>query len=150
MPPELMDMLRTLLCADIKTISDDWKLKRGWFRGGGGVPHTNQWVLPTEGLIRACLVLGKDRFPAEYELGVANLLRALDVQGKQGEFNEGIGYAMFTVSSRRDRPTCPAPSSASARNTPGSAPLRTSLFWPARKSPLLIGLALLARCIHRT
>ena len=63
------------------------------------MPQTNQWVLPTEGLIRACLVLGKDRFPAEYELGVANLLRALDVQGKQGEFNEGIGYAMFTVSS---------------------------------------------------
>jgi hypothetical protein len=63
------------------------------------VPQTNQWVLPTEGLIRACLVLGKDRYAAEYELGVANLVRALDVQGKQGEFNEGIGYAMFTVRS---------------------------------------------------
>ncbi len=98
-PPELMDKLRTLLRAEIKTITEDWKLKRGWFRGGKGVPQTNQWVLPTEGLIRACLVLGKDRYPAEYELGVANLLRALDVQGKQGEFNEGIGYAMFTVSS---------------------------------------------------
>ena len=98
-PPELMDQLRTLLRAEIKTISEDWQLKRGWFRGGKGVPQTNQWVLPTEGLIRACLVLGKDRYAAEYELGVANLLRALDVQGQQGEFNEGIGYAMFTVSS---------------------------------------------------
>lgn len=98
-PAELMDKLHTLLRAEIKTISDDWKLKRGWFRGGRGVPQTNQWVLPTEGLIRACLVLGKDRHPAEYDLGVANLLRALDVQGKQGEFNEGIGYAMFTVDS---------------------------------------------------
>jgi len=98
-PPELMDKLRTLLRAEIKTISEDWQLKRGWFRGGKGVPQTNQWVLPTEGLLRACLVLGKDRSAAEYELGVANLLRALDVQGQQGEFNEGIGYAMFTVSS---------------------------------------------------
>ena len=41
----------------------------------------------------------KEQFPAEYELGVANLLRALDVQGRQGEFNEGIGYATMTVAS---------------------------------------------------
>ena len=41
-------------------------------------------VLPTEGLILACLVLGKDRYAAEYELGVANLLRVLDVQGQTG------------------------------------------------------------------
>ena len=98
-PPELMDKLRALLRAEIETITEDWKLKRGWFRRGNGVPQTNQWVLPTEGLIRACLVLGKDRYAAEYELGVTNLLRALDIQGKQGEFNEGIGYATFTVSS---------------------------------------------------
>jgi len=98
-PPELMDKLRTLLHAEIETITEDWKLKRGWFRRGNGVPQTNQWVLPTEGLVRACLVLGKDRYAAEYELGVTNLLRALDIQGEQGEFNEGIGYAMFTVSS---------------------------------------------------
>ena len=98
-PPELMNKLHTLLRAEIKTISDDWKLRRGWFRGGRGVAQTNQWVLPTEGLIRACLVLGRDRCPAEYELGVANVLRALEVQGKQGEFNEGIGYALFTVDS---------------------------------------------------
>ena len=99
LPPELVQKLKGLLRAEIKTIGDDWKLKRGWFRSGGGHPQTNQWVLPTEGLLRACLVLGKDQFPAEYEMGVTNLLRALDVQGKQGEFNEGIGYAMFTVGS---------------------------------------------------
>jgi hypothetical protein len=98
-PPELMEKLRVLLRAEIETITDDWKLKRGWFRSGNGKPQTNQWVLPTEGLIRACLVLGKDRYATEYELGVANLLRALDVQGKQGEFCEGIGYSMMTVSS---------------------------------------------------
>jgi len=96
-PPELLDKLHGLLRAEIRTIGDDWRLKRGWFRSGGGVPQTNQWVLPTEGLVRACLVLGKDQFPAEYEQGVANLLRSLDVQGRQGEFNEGVGYAMFTV-----------------------------------------------------
>ena len=55
-------------------------------------------MLPTEGLIPTCLVLGKDRSAAEYERGVANLLRtAWTCKAKQGEFNEGIGYAMFTV-----------------------------------------------------
>ncbi|MBU0609504.1 MAG: heparinase II/III-family protein [Armatimonadetes bacterium] len=97
--PELVGKLHDLLRAEIKTISDDWNLKRGWFRSGGGYPQTNQWVLPTEGLIRACLVLGKDQFPTEYELGVTNLIRAMDAQGQQGEFNEGIGYANFTVGS---------------------------------------------------
>ena len=62
-------------------------------------PRTNQWVLPTEGLVRACLVLGKDKYTAEYELGVRNLLSALDAQGPKGEFYEGIGYANFTVES---------------------------------------------------
>lgn len=99
LPQETLDKVHALLRAEIKTIAEDWKLKRGWFRSGDGHPQTNQWVLPTEGLIRACLVLGRDKFPAEYELGVKNLLRAMDVQGKQGEFNEGIGYAMFTVGS---------------------------------------------------
>ncbi|MCE5237968.1 heparinase II/III-family protein [bacterium] len=99
LPPELVAQVHGLLRGEIKTIGDDWRLRRGWFRSGNGHPQTNQWVLPTEGLIRACLLLGKDQFAAEYELGVTNLLRAMDVQGQQGEFNEGIGYAMFTVGS---------------------------------------------------
>lgn len=99
LPPELTARLRGLLEAEVKTITDDWNLHRGWFRSGGGHPQTNQWVLPTEGLIRACLVLGREQHGAEYELGVTNLLRSMDVQGKQGEFNEGIGYATMTVQS---------------------------------------------------
>jgi hypothetical protein len=99
LPAELMDKLKALLRAEVQTITEDWKLHRGWFRSGEGHPQTNQWVLPTEGLIRACLVLGKEQYPAEYELGVSNLLRALDVQGRQGEYNEGIAYATMTVQS---------------------------------------------------
>jgi hypothetical protein len=99
LPPELVEKLKGLLRAEVKTITEDWKLHRGWFRTGDGRPQTNQWVLPTEGLIRACLVLGREQYAAEYEMGVTNLLRALDVQGAQGEFNEGIGYATMTVQS---------------------------------------------------
>jgi hypothetical protein len=56
-------------------------------------------VLPTEGLVRACLVLGREKHPKQYELGVGNLMAALDAQGSEGEFCEGIGYATFTVDS---------------------------------------------------
>ncbi|MBI2297913.1 MAG: heparinase II/III family protein [Armatimonadetes bacterium] len=99
LPADVTAGIHALLRAEIPRIRDDWKLHHGWFRSGDGRPQTNQWVLPTEGLIRACLAEGRERFAAEYELGVANLLRAMDVQGRQGEFNEGIGYAMFTVGS---------------------------------------------------
>jgi len=97
--PDLIAGLEELLRAEIETISEDWELERGWFRRGSGRPQTNQWVLPTEGLVRACLVLGNKHFPVEYELGVTNLLRALDIQGSKGEFNEGISYALMTVDS---------------------------------------------------
>jgi hypothetical protein len=98
-PPEVMEKVRALLRAEVQTITDDWKLQRGWFRKGDGRPNTNQWVLPTEGLIRACLILGKDQYPEQYEMGVQNLLRSMDIEGKDGEWSEGIGYAMITVNS---------------------------------------------------
>ncbi len=98
LPTPLMEKLRVLLRREIASIADDWRTKRSWFIRSN-VPRTNQWVLPTEGLIRSCLVLGKENHPDEYELGVRNLLAALDAQGSEGEFYEGIGYANFTVTS---------------------------------------------------
>lgn len=98
LPRPLVEKLRVLLRKEVVSIADDWRSKRSWFIRGN-VPRSNQWVLPTEGLIRACLVLGKDNHPDEYELGVRNLLAALDAQGPEGEFYEGIGYANFTVTS---------------------------------------------------
>lgn len=98
LPPGLVEKIRSLLAREIANIADDWRSKRSWFIRGNN-PRTNQWVLPTEGLVRACLVLGKENHPEEYELGVKNLLAALDAQGPEGEFNEGIGYANFTVES---------------------------------------------------
>jgi len=60
-------------------------------------PVSNQWVLPTEGLVEACLFLGVEQHREAYELGVRNLLMALDSHGSQGEFEEGYGYASFTL-----------------------------------------------------
>ncbi|MBI4559036.1 MAG: heparinase II/III family protein [Candidatus Hydrogenedentes bacterium] len=95
---ELASRLHKLLEVEIAGVTDDWKTKRSWFIKTDN-PNTNQWVLPTEGLVRACLILGVDRHREEYELGVSNLLRALDAHGPHGEFEEGFGYARFTVTS---------------------------------------------------
>ncbi len=94
--PVLRDKINALLEAEIAGVVDDWQSKRPWFVRGNN-PVTNQWVLPTEGLVCACLVLGVDAHRAAYELGVKNLLAALDAHGAKGEFEEGFGYATFTV-----------------------------------------------------
>ena len=88
----LVERLHELLAAEVEMIVDDWKSKRQWFvRGNNAI--TNQWVLPTEGLVRACIVLGVDEHKDAYELGVKNMLQAFDAHGKDGEFEEGFTYA---------------------------------------------------------
>lgn len=90
--------LAALLEIEIAGVVDDWERKRPWFVSSDN-PITNQWVLPTEGLVRACLHLGVEKHRDAYELGVTNLLKALDSHGAMGEFEEGIGYANFTLTS---------------------------------------------------
>ncbi len=98
LPPPLIDKLRSLLAREIASIVDDWRTKRTWFIRSNDA-RTNQWILPTEGLVRACLVLGRDQYAAEYDLGVRNLLAALDAQGPAGECYEGLMYAAMSVQS---------------------------------------------------
>ncbi|MBN2310650.1 MAG: hypothetical protein JXR94_16885, partial [Candidatus Hydrogenedentes bacterium] len=96
--PALRARLEEVLRGEVAGVVDDWATNRSWFvRSGNAI--TNQWVLPTEGLVRACLVLGVDEHKDAYELGVANLLKALDAHGEAGEFEEGVGYASFTLTS---------------------------------------------------
>ncbi|MBC8008921.1 MAG: heparinase II/III family protein [Burkholderiales bacterium] len=87
-----------LLEKEARLVADDWREKRPWFVQSQ-MTRNNQWLLPTEGLVRAALVVGKDRLRYEYELGVANLLTALDSMGPNGEFDEGISYSTMTVES---------------------------------------------------
>ena len=95
---DLLDRLHQLFATEISGVVDDWNTKRSWFISSDN-PYTNQWVLPTEGLVRACIVVGVENHRDAYELGVANLARALDAHGSRGEFEEGFGYAQFTVTS---------------------------------------------------
>ncbi|MBC8011078.1 MAG: heparinase II/III family protein [Burkholderiales bacterium] len=94
----LRPALVALLEKEARLVADDWRQRRPWFVSSH-MTRTNQWMLPTEGLVRAALVVGTDRMRDEYELGVANLLAALDSMGPRGEFDEGISYSMMTVES---------------------------------------------------
>ena len=100
---QLRARLNALLESEIAGVVDDWQARRPWFVRSNN-PVTNQWVLPTEGLVRSCLILrartrGVDTHRDAYDLGVKNLLAALDAHGPNGEFEEGFGYALFTVTS---------------------------------------------------
>ena len=95
---DLDSRLRGLLQEEVRIISDDWKLKRSWFVECHS-PSCNQWVLPTEGLIRACLWLGPDENREAYELGVANMREALDSHNPEGAWEEGLWYGAFSLDS---------------------------------------------------
>lgn len=92
--PGLVELLRK----EIELVAGDWTAKRPWFVKDRNT-RTNQWMLPTEGLVRACLVVGAKTVPEAYELGVANYFAALDGFGPNGEFDEGVAYATMTVQS---------------------------------------------------
>jgi hypothetical protein len=101
MPPEsvpsaLRKRLDRLLEKEIAGVVDDWQKRRPWFFRWPN-PITNQWVLPNAGLVRACLLLGRRRHRQAYRLGMNNLLKSLNAHGKRGEFEEGVGYAGYTV-----------------------------------------------------
>ena len=98
LPAATVARLDQLLAAEIVSIVDDWRSRRPWFVVARNTV-TNQWVLPTEGLVLACLVLGRERHADAYRLGTANLLAALNAHGPEGAFAEGIHYADFTMTS---------------------------------------------------
>lgn len=69
---DLVERLETLLDAEIESIVEDWRLKRTWFIQNDNT-ITNQWVLPTEGLVTACLFRGRRPGDEAYELGVKKI-----------------------------------------------------------------------------
>ena len=97
-PQKLLDVITELLAAEIESVVDDWRVKRPWFVRADN-PYTNQWVLPTEGLLRACIYLGRERHREAFDLARTNMQRAIDCRSSEGSFEEGMAYATGTVSS---------------------------------------------------
>lgn len=91
-PTDIADALRELLKKEIADIADDWATGRTWFIQDNNA-ITNQWILPTAGLVLACLHLGREKYPEEYALGVRNLRQSVESHNDQGAFEEGFAYA---------------------------------------------------------
>lgn len=94
--PALVTALDARLLAEARGIRDDWRTRRNWFIRDEAV-HSNQWVLPLEALLLACVRLGVRSRRDDYEFAVAGLLRSLDAQGPDGEFVEGMEYGAITL-----------------------------------------------------
>jgi hypothetical protein len=101
-PPALRTALDALLDREIAAILVAHNTRRSWFFKNNAA-HSNQWVLPVEGLVLATLHRGalRDDAPSAlretYELGVRLLAMSLDAQGPGGEFREGLTYAAITL-----------------------------------------------------
>ncbi|MBC2600196.1 heparinase II/III domain-containing protein [Puniceicoccus vermicola] len=94
--PELEEAVHHRLNEEIDSLMDDWNTKRQWFFRVEAA-SSNQWVMPSEAMIRASLFTGKDEHPEAYEVGVQNLLKTLDTLGENGEFPEGLSYSSMTL-----------------------------------------------------
>lgn len=98
MPPDLLAALKARLAAELLLMRRDWAERRPWYAKSEAA-HSNQWILPNEALVRACLFLGVDEHRETYEGGVARLLRSMDAQGVDGEFVEGLRYSGLSLES---------------------------------------------------
>ena len=95
-PADLRVRLDAQLRDEVKRIVIDWRDQRPWFVKSRCVV-TNQWVVPTIGLIKACLFLKDPQLLPAYNLGIENLLAFLRVQGAAGEYLEGLSYAEMAL-----------------------------------------------------
>lgn len=98
LPADLRAALEARLSDELTLMEKDWAAKRPWYVRSEAA-HSNQWILPNEALVRACLFLGVERYRETCEAGVARLLRSMDVQGSDGEFVEGLRYSGLSLES---------------------------------------------------
>jgi hypothetical protein len=92
LPVELRNKIRQALEREMKLIEDDWKTARPWFVKQSKA-ESNQWIVPSSGLVIAACVLGREKFPEAYALGVKNLTMSLRMCGPDGSMSEGHIYA---------------------------------------------------------
>lgn len=97
-PPKLRSDLRLLLKEEALRITEDWRLQRPWYVKSGEF-QSNQWIEPSVGLIRACLIAQDADLVPAYNLGVENLAKTFSRLGGDGAFVEGVNYASMTTGS---------------------------------------------------
>jgi hypothetical protein len=97
-PGDLKQALLVQLEAEIEGIRQTWSEQRVWYVREDSA-YSNQWVVPTEGLVLASIFTGLDKHRDDFKTGVDRLVKSLDAQGKHGEFAEGVSYAGLTMNS---------------------------------------------------
>lgn len=92
LPDALKKKIDSWLAYEVKLISSDWKNKVPWYVKKQA-SQSNQWVVPSAGLLCAASYLGKDRFPEEYAIGLENISASMTKMGRDGDSSEGFAYA---------------------------------------------------------
>jgi hypothetical protein len=92
LPPALKKKIDDWLLYEVKLITSDWKNKVPWYVKKQA-SQSNQWVVPSAGLLCAASYLGKDRVPEEYAQGLKNILASMSKMGNDGASSEGFAYA---------------------------------------------------------
>jgi hypothetical protein len=91
-PAELKGKIDAWLTYEVKLIASDWTNQVPWYVRKHAA-QSNQWVVPSAGLLCAASYLGKDRVPEEYAQGLNNILETMTRVGDDGSSSEGFTYA---------------------------------------------------------
>jgi hypothetical protein len=98
LPPPLRTDLLALCQREIDWIMQCWGEKRTWYMKQNAY-SSNQWGVPTAGLLMACLAVGEERNRAAYDFAALNLAKHFASQGESGSFAEGYSYSHMTMES---------------------------------------------------
>jgi len=93
LPTDLRAQIQKQLEREIGYIVHDWTHAVPWFVREESV-GCNQYVVPSAGLVVACVAAGRAEHEGAYELGVANLTKTLAALGEDGSASEGFTYAL--------------------------------------------------------
>lgn len=92
LPPDLVAALRRQLATEMDQSVQDWKDRLPWFVRSDKVV-TNQWVVPSSGIVLAAAYLGRGEHAEAYDLGMKNLEATVQAFGTDGSSSEGAIYA---------------------------------------------------------
>ncbi|MDP0495850.1 MAG: heparinase II/III family protein [Verrucomicrobiota bacterium JB024] len=92
LPEDLTAAVKEQLGSEVERIRNDWEKHIPWFVRSHNVV-TNQWIVPSGGLVVAAAYLGREAHPEAYDLGIANLTQSMNEMGEDGSAAEGAVYA---------------------------------------------------------
>lgn len=93
LPPDVDVAVREAIAREVNLTYDDWSRAVPWYVQSGKA-NSNQWIVPSSGLVIGSAFLGREKFAEAYELGVSNLNKSLQTVGSDGSMDEGYAYGL--------------------------------------------------------